>query len=175
VASLPIGPPTGLSHLRSEVIFDQLSLEKPSHQILIPRLPRKSRQHFIARHFFRAHKFRTGVPSCTSSAVSPSVRRRLSVSNLSQYHITWSTVSQSFKLTAPSTILNLLKCDCTNDQTLFSTQKKQISCPPFDPQTKVEEQPSVLWSERSGLSKTAQFNPACHAQSSIISLPSRPT
>jgi hypothetical protein len=38
-------------------------LEKglPSYQILIPRLPKKSRQHFIARHFFRAHKYRTGV------------------------------------------------------------------------------------------------------------------
>jgi hypothetical protein len=35
-----------------------------------------------------------------------------------------------------------------NDQTLFSTQWKQISCPPLDRQTKVEEKPSGVWSER---------------------------
>jgi hypothetical protein len=34
-----------------------------------------------------------------------------------------------------------------NDQKLSSTQRKQISCPPFDPQTKVEEKPSGVWSE----------------------------
>jgi hypothetical protein len=35
-----------------------------------------------------------------------------------------------------------------NDQTLFSTQWKQIFCPPFDPQNKVEEIPSGVWSEQ---------------------------
>jgi hypothetical protein len=35
-----------------------------------------------------------------------------------------------------------------NDQTLFSRQWKQISCPPFDPQTKAEEKPLGEWSER---------------------------
>jgi hypothetical protein len=34
-----------------------------------------------------------------------------------------------------------------NDQTLFSRQWKQISRPPFNPQTKAEEKPSVVWSE----------------------------
>jgi hypothetical protein len=33
-----------------------------------------------------------------------------------------------------------------NDQTLFSTQWKQVSCPPFDPQIKVEEKLSGIWS-----------------------------
>jgi hypothetical protein len=35
-----------------------------------------------------------------------------------------------------------------NDQTLFSTQWKQISCPPLDRQTEKEEKPTGVWSER---------------------------
>jgi hypothetical protein len=84
---------------------------QPSHQILIPKLPRKSRQHFIAHHFPRAHKSQTGV--CTSSAVLASVTRCLSVSYISQCHMKWSTVS-----------LSLCVIGRYNDQTLFSTQWK---------------------------------------------------
>jgi hypothetical protein len=75
---------TGLNHLEKG---------QPRLQMLISTLLRKSRQHFITCHFFRAHKSRTEVPSCTSSAVRKLVGRRPSVLNLSQCHIKWSTIS----------------------------------------------------------------------------------
>jgi hypothetical protein len=72
------------------------------------RFPRNSKQHFIKRHFFTAHKSRMGVPSWTSSAVIASVKRRLLISNLPHSHIRWSIVLyQPHTHIASSTILNL--------------------------------------------------------------------
>jgi hypothetical protein len=53
------------------------------------------------------------VTDCTSSAVSALVRRRLSVSNFSQYHISDTLLhsSSSTHTIASSTILNLFDCD----------------------------------------------------------------
>jgi hypothetical protein len=47
-----------------------------------------------------------------------------------------------------------------NDNTLFSIYRKQISCSPFDPQTKVEDKPSVIWSERINLCLQRPISPA---------------
>jgi hypothetical protein len=47
-----------LAKVRGIIYLAIFEKGQPSHQILIPRLPRISKQHFIARHFFGARKSR---------------------------------------------------------------------------------------------------------------------
>jgi hypothetical protein len=69
------------SKVRGNICLAILEKGQPSYQILIPRLQRKSWQ------------FPDGSSKLHIKCSSASVRRRLSVSNLSQCHIKWSTVS----------------------------------------------------------------------------------
>jgi hypothetical protein len=75
------------SKVRGNIWPAILEKGQPSYQILIPRLLRNSRQHFIARHFLWAHKSLSCTSSTVSASLRPSLRRRFSVSNLSQCHI----------------------------------------------------------------------------------------
>jgi hypothetical protein len=51
--------------------------EGPNHQSFILNPLRKSKQHFTALHFFKAHRSRIGIPIPTFSVVSASMRRCL--------------------------------------------------------------------------------------------------
>jgi hypothetical protein len=181
-----------LSHIRFEVTFTSplaiLEKRQPSHQIvIIPRLPKKSRQHSIARHFFRAHKSWTGVSSCHQVPVD---------SNFSHCHIKWSI---KYTHIASSTILNLLKCDRAayswysgktflsslwpsnqdRRKTFGSMEWRNLpvsAVPDFLHHYLSKWELAIPWKSigGNGLSKIVPFNAAGRARSSTNSLPSRP-
>jgi hypothetical protein len=109
------------------IIFKYSNFEKEqsSHQILIPRLPRRSRQNFITENFFRAHKSWTGF-HCTSSAVSASVSRYASVSNLAMpYQVVYCFIV--LQTHTHRFLNNPCMTERCNNQTLSSIQWKQTS------------------------------------------------
>jgi hypothetical protein len=140
---------TGLRHLRSEVIFDQLSIEKSSNSN-----SKTSGEIQTALH---------RPPLLMSTQIpdrSPKlhlVQRVHRLDGTSQFRIFRSAVSSGRLFHSPSsTHTSPLRqsqiyssvIEWHNGQTLFSSQRKQISCLFFDPQTRVKEKPLGVWSER---------------------------
>jgi hypothetical protein len=186
---------------RSEVIFDQLSLEKDSHQILFPRLPRKSRQHFIARQFFRAHKSQAAhivqwVHRLEGASRSRIFRSALSSGPLfhspSNIYIplalppecytstqVWSggTITRHYSRHSGNIFPILPLTVKTRSKKLSGVWSERISAVSAASHSLSKTDFAKLWISTGGggLSKTAPFNAACHTRLSTISLPSSPT